>query len=221
MERFCRWHDSGENSCTGTCFDIGITTRNALEQFRRTGDPIAGPTDARTGGNGSIMRLAPVALRYWNDPKRLRDVSRRQSYLTHGATEAVDACEALATVLASLIEGKPLRDVLSASYGPFCPSVQAVMNGSYRSKARSTIRSSGYVIHTLEASLWSVSETTTFRDAVLLAVNLGDDADTVGAVTGQIAGSAYGMSNIPEEWIKRVAWNTDLIDACRLLYDRY
>jgi ADP-ribosyl-[dinitrogen reductase] hydrolase len=95
------------------------------------------------------------------------------------------------------------------------------MNGSYRSKARSTIRSSGYVIHTLEASLWSVSETTTFRDAVLLAVNLGDDADTVGAVTGQIAGSAYGMSNIPEEWIKRVAWNTDLIDACRLLYDRY
>ena len=182
MERFCRWYESGENSCTGSCFDIGITTRNALEQFRWTTDPIAGPTDARTAGNGSIMRLAPVALRYWNDPERLRDVSRRQSYVTHGATEAVDACEALATVLASLIEGKSLRDVLSASYGPVCLGVQAIMDGSYRRRARNDIRSSGYVIHTLEAALWAVCETTSFRDAVLLAVNLGDDADTVGAV---------------------------------------
>ena len=218
MERFCRWHDSGENSCTGTCFDIGTTTRNALEQFRRTGDPIAGPADARTSGNGSIMRLAPCVVRYWNDPNRLRDVARRQSYVTHGATEAVDACEALATVLASLIEGKPLTDVLSASYGPFCPGVQTIMNGSYQGKARSEIRSSGYVIHTLEASLWCVSETTTFRDAVLLAVNLGDDADTVAAVTGQIAGAAYGLSGIPQEWFNRLAWNERLVAISEQLY---
>lgn len=100
-ERFCRRYQAGENSCTGGCFYIGTTTRNALDQFQRTGDPIAGPTDARTGGNGSIMRLAPVAVRYWKDAERLRDVSQRQSYVTHGATEAVDACEALATVLAA------------------------------------------------------------------------------------------------------------------------
>jgi ADP-ribosyl-[dinitrogen reductase] hydrolase len=218
MERFCRWYESGENSSTGACFDIGITTRNALEQFRRTGDPIAGPTDARTGGNGSVMRLAPVAVRYWNDPERLRDVSRRQSYVTHGAAEAVDACEALSTVLASLIEGKPLRDVLSASYGPYCSGVQAVMEESYRGKARSAIRSSGYVIHTLEAALWCVSETTTFRDAVLLAVNLGDDADTVGAVTGQIAGAAYGLAAIPEEWLNQLAWNERLVQISERLY---
>ncbi|CAM3109933.1 ADP-ribosylarginine hydrolase Tri1 [Methylobacterium mesophilicum] len=218
MERFCRWYESGENSSTGACFDIGITTRQALEQFRRTGDPIAGPTDARTGGNGSIMRLAPVALRYWNDPERLRDVSRRQSYVTHGADEPVDACEALATVLASLIEGKPLRDVLSASHGPFCFGVQAIMDGSYRGKPRSAIRSSGYVIHTVESALWCVSETTTFRDAVLLAVNLGDDADTVGAVTGQIAGSAYGLSGIPQEWVNRLAWNERLADVANQLF---
>ncbi|MGU3287650.1 ADP-ribosylglycohydrolase family protein [Methylobacterium mesophilicum] len=217
MERFCRWHDSGENSCTGTCFDIGITTRNALEQFRRTGDPIAGPTDDRTGGNGSIMRLAPVAIRHHNNPERLRDAARRQSYVTHGAVEAVDASEALAIALASLIEGKPLRDVLSASYGPFCPGVQAVMNGSWRGRGRNEIRSSGYVIHTLEASLWAVSETTTFRDAVLLAVNLGDDADTVAAVTGQIAGSAYGVSAIPREWVDRLAWKERLVQLSERL----
>ena len=218
MERFCRWYEKGENSSTGECFDIGITTRQALEQYRRTGDPIAGPTDARTGGNGSIMRLAPVASRYWNDPERLRDVSRRQSYTTHGADEPVDACDALATVLASLIEGKPLRDVLSASYGPFCPGVQAIMDGSYRGKARSAIRSSGYVIHTLEAALWCVSKTTTFRDAVLLAVNLADDADTVGAVTGEIAGAAYGLSAIPQKWFDRLALNERLVDSSKRLY---
>ncbi|MGE8131362.1 ADP-ribosylglycohydrolase family protein [Methylobacterium sp. NPDC080182] len=219
MERFCRWYQAGENSCTGGCFDIGVTTREALEQFRRTGDPLGGPTDARTAGNGSIMRLAPVALRYWNDAECLSEASQRQSYATHGADEAVDACDALGSVLASLIAGKPLRDVLSASYGPFCPGVQTVMNGSYQGKARSAIRSSGYVIHTLEAALWCVSETTTFRDAVLLAVNLGDDADTVGAVTGQIAGAAYGVSAVPEEWFNRLAWNDRLVENAQQLYE--
>lgn len=219
MERFCRWYRVGENSCTGGCFDIGVTTREALELFRRTDDPLAGPTDARTAGNGSIMRLAPVVLRHWNDTERLRDVSRRQSYTTHGADEAVDACDALATVLASLIAGKPLRDVLAGSYGAYCPGVQTVMDGSYRGKARSAIRSSGYVVHTLEAALWAVCETRTFRDAVLLAVNLGDDADTVGAVTGQIAGAAYGVSSIPEEWFNRLAWNDRIVETAQQLYE--
>lgn len=218
MNRFARWYLDGENSSTGTCFDIGITTRNALEQFRRTADPIAGPTDARTAGNGSIMRLAPVALRYWNDPERLRDVSRRQSYTTHGATKAVDGCEALAMVLAALIRGEPLSDVLSLPYGPFCAGVRAVMDGSYRGKSRSAIRSTGYVIDTLESALWCVSETTSFRGAVLLAANLGDDADTVGAVTGQIAGAVYGISAISEEWFNRLAWNVRLAEVADRLF---
>ncbi|MGH1573133.1 ADP-ribosylglycohydrolase family protein [Methylobacterium sp. P31] len=218
MERFCRWYEAGENSCTGACFDIGITTRSALEQFRLTGDPIAGPTDAKTGGNGSVMRLAPAVLRYWNSPESLKDVSRRQSYVTHGAVEAVDSCEALATVLAALIAGKPLTDVLSGTHGPFSGGVQAVMNGTWREKARSEIRSSGYVLHTLEAAMWAVSETTSFRDAVLLAVNLGNDADTVGAVTGQVAGAAYGLSAIPEEWFDRLAWNDRLTEVAEQLY---
>ncbi|WP_456686979.1 ADP-ribosylglycohydrolase family protein [Bradyrhizobium sp. P5_C11_2] len=212
MERFCRWYETGENSCTGSCFDIGITTRKALESFRRTGDPIAGPVDRRTAGNGSIMRLAPVALRYWNNNERLKDAARRQSYVTHGSAEAVDACEALAVVLAALIGGKPLSDVLSAFYGPFCPGVQAIMDRSWRGKKRGDIRSSGYVIDSLECALWCVAETSNFRDAVLLAVNLGDDADTVGAITGQIGGAAYGLSSIPEKWFQALAWNSKLTD---------
>lgn len=218
MERFCRWYERGENSCTGSCFDIGITTRKALESFRRTDNPVAGPVDPRTAGNGSIMRLAPLVLRFWNDNHRLKDVARRQSYVTHGSAEAVDACEAMALVLASLIGGKPLSDVLSASYGPFCPGVQAILDGSWRGKARGDIRSSGYVNDSLEASLWCVAETSTFRDAVLLAVNLGDDADTVGAITGQIAGAAYGVAAIPEEWFARLAWNARLAKTAEQLF---
>ncbi len=219
MDRFCRWYELGENSCTGSCFDIGITTRKALESFRRTDNPVAGPVDSRTAGNGSIMRLAPLVLRYWNDNDRLKDAARRHSYTTHGAEESVDACDALATVLASLIKGKPLDEVLSASYGPFCPRVQAIMNGSWRGKARGEIRSSGYVIDSLESAFWCLSETTTFRDAVLLAVNLGNDADTVGAITGQMAGAAYGVAAIPEEWFAPLAWNARLATTAEHLFE--
>lgn len=219
MERFCRWYELGENSCTGSCFDIGITTRKALESFRRTDNPVAGPVDPKTAGNGSIMRLAPLVLRFWNDNDHLKDAARRQSYTTHGAEESVDGCEALATVLASFIGGKPLSDVLSASYGPFCPGIQAITDGSWRGKARGDIRSSGYVIDSLEAGLWCVAETSTFRDAVLLAVNLGDDADTVGAITGQLAGATYGVSSIPEEWFARLAWTARLATTAEQLFE--
>lgn len=112
----------------------------------------------------------------------------------------------------------PLTDALNGKYGPFCDGVQRVIDGSWQGKDRSDIRSSGYVIHTLESALWCVSETTTFRDAVSLAVNLGADADTVGAVTGQIAGAAYGFSAIPDEWLTRLAWNEHLVEIAQRLY---
>ena len=84
--------------------------------------------------------------------------------------------------------------------------IQAIAKGTWRGKSRNRIRSSGYVIDTLEAALWAVTETSSFADAVVLAVNLGDDADTVGAVTGQIAGALYGASTIPQRWLKTLAW---------------
>ena len=125
LERFCRWWRDGENSTTGHCFDIGNVTATALTHFEQTGDVHAGPTDRMTAGNGSLMRLSPVAVRYWNDPDRLRDAARRQSYTTHGAQEAVDGCEAFLAILSAAIQGKPLTDVLSASYGDaLCDGVQ-------------------------------------------------------------------------------------------------
>jgi ADP-ribosyl-[dinitrogen reductase] hydrolase len=103
MERFVRWHLEGENSHNGRCFDIGITTREALARFQRTGNPIAGSTDPNTAGNGSIMRLAPVALRWSGDPEAASTIAREQSATTHGAPAAVEGCALLAAVLVDTI----------------------------------------------------------------------------------------------------------------------
>ncbi|WP_449411630.1 ADP-ribosylglycohydrolase family protein [Methylobacterium komagatae] len=120
---------------------------------------------------------------------------------------------------ATLISGLPVTDALNRKCGPFCEGVQRVMDGCWKSKDRSDIRSSGYVLDTLEAALWCVSETTTFREVVLLAVNPGDDADTVGAVTGQLAGAAYRLSAHPDDWVSRLAWSERLSGIGRQLFD--
>ena len=220
MDRFVRWWKRGEYSCTGSCFDIGITTSAALQRYVRTGDPMAGSTDPRSAGNGSLMRLSPVALRFWDDRAQLDSAAAEQSRTTHGAVEAVDACRAFAELLAEAIAGKARADVLAPGRFDGAPEVSRVLGGSWRGKARDEISSSGYVIHTLEAALWSVARTSDFRGAVLLAANLADDADTVAAVTGQLAGALYGLNGIPGEWLERVAWKDRLLDAADRLTRR-
>ena len=217
MDRFTRWWRNGEYSCTGTCFDIGVTTREALKRYRRTGDPIAGSTDPYSAGNGSLMRLSPVVVRFWNDRERLIDTAAEQSRTTHGAEEAVDACRAFAELLADAIAGSPRAALLAPRPFEGAPAVANIVAGSWRGCARDEIRSSGYVVHTLEAALWSVARTGNFRNAVLLAANLADDADTVAAVTGQLAGALYGLSGIPERWLDRVAWKDRLLEAAQRL----
>ena len=189
MDRFVAWWQNGEYSCTRDCFDIGITTRQALALYQQTGDSLAGSTNPRSAGNGSLMRLSPVALRFWNDRARLDSAAEQQSRTTHAALEAVDGCRAFADLLADAISGKPRRDVLAPRSFEGAPAIAEILGGSWRGRPRDKIRSSGYVVHTLEAAIWSVARTADFPNAVLLAANLADDADTVAAVTGQLAGA--------------------------------
>jgi ADP-ribosyl-[dinitrogen reductase] hydrolase len=210
LGRFINWWQWGIYSCTGECFDIGITTRQALVRWQSTKDPHCGSTDPMSAGNGSLMRLAPVAIRFWNDRARLRDVAGRQSKTTHGAPEAIDACIAFAEVLADAIEGRSRLEVLRARSEPYVGAIGTIMRGQWREKARTEIRSTGYVAHSLEAALWCVDRTTAYRDAVLMAANLGEDADTTAAITGQLAGALYGASGIPEIWISRVGWGEQI-----------
>lgn len=223
MTRFVRWQEQGDYSPTGHCFDIGMTVSRALARWKQTGDPIAGSTDPQSAGNGSLMRLAPVALRYWNDRPTLRDVAARQSRTTHGAAEAVDACVAYSEVLADAIAGHPRSHVLRGKDAPFAANISggipAIMAGSWRGRHRNDIRSSGYVMHSLEAALWCVGRTGTFAEAVLLAANLGDDADTTAAITGQLAGALYGADLIPRHWLDRLAWRDKIEGMAAALFE--
>lgn len=220
MDRFVRWWRHGEYSCTESCFDIGNTTRASLARYERTGDPIAGSADPRASGNGSLMRLAPVALRFWDDRVLLDATAAEQSRTTHGTEEAVDACRAFAELLADAIAGSPRAELLAPRRFDGAPAVERVLGGSWRGRPRDEISSSGYVINTLEAAIWSVARTADFRNAILLAANLADDADTVAAVTGQLAGALYGVSGIPDSWLDRLAWKDRLMDVAGRLTRR-
>lgn len=209
--RFVRWWQQGAYSCTGTCFDIGITTSAALARFVRTGEPYAGSTAPDTAGNGSLMRLAPVALFALHDAAQADQLARDQSRITHAAPQAIEACAYFVDLHREAILGQP--DVLRPRAWSGDAAIAALAAGSWRHKTRDQIRSSGYVIDTLEAAIWAVGTTSTFQDALILAVNLGDDADTVGAVTGQLAGALYGASAIPERWLEPLTWGNYITEA--------
>jgi ADP-ribosyl-[dinitrogen reductase] hydrolase len=220
MQRFLRWRDQGENSCTGSCFDIGGTVSAALSRFERTGDPLAGSSDPETAGNGSLMRLSPVAIFWHAEPELAERVAAEQSRTTHAAPAAVAACRAFARLLVRAIAGEPKLRLLMPlpDTTGLDPAVAAVMAGSWKTKSRDQIQSTGYVVHSLEAALWAVDHADGFESAVLTAANLGGDADTVAAITGQLAGALWGCSGIPESWRTYLAWSTKIHELAASLY---
>lgn len=219
MTRYLRWWREGHWSSTGRCFDIGKATRAALERFEADGDPFAGRSDPHSAGNGSLMRLAPVAMKYADDAALAVRYAADSSRTTHAAREAVDACRYFAALLVGTLKGRDKNALLSPRFAPggvdwsldpLAPAIDAIAAGSFRGKTEQEIRASGYVVHTLEAALWAFSRTNTFRDGALLAANLGEDADTTGAVYGQLAGAHYGAGAIPETWRSKLAKRDDI-----------
>jgi len=216
MERFIRWRDNGENSPTGYCIDVGGTVTDAINRFLRTGNPESGPVHEYAAGNGSIMRLAPVALRWHTDPEAARRHARVQSRTTHGAPQAVEASALLADILVDAIKTGDKAYALRPRDVDI-RGLSRIAQGDWRTKQRADIKSSGYVVDTLEAALWSVYSSDSFAAAVILAANLGGDADTVGAVTGQIAGALWGLSGIPSAWLEKLAWRDRIEERARQL----
>jgi len=207
--RWVRWMEKGEGSSNGVCFDIGCTTSRALLRFARSGEVSPAKDDA-SSGNGGIMRLAPVAIAYHADLSRALWASRQQSAITHGSWMCLDGATCLGYSLVTLMRRRASQPMPAA-----IPSMTGVTVNAL-TKSRDEVRGSGYVVDCLEAALWSFYHTGTFEDAVLAAVNLGDDADTTGAVVGQIAGAWYGASAIPERWLHVLRARrhiTDLADA--------
>jgi ADP-ribosyl-[dinitrogen reductase] hydrolase len=220
MRRFLNWRLHGYNSHNGRCFDIGNTTSAALQRFEHTGKPFAGSTDPDTAGNGSIMRLAPVAIRHFGNRARAVDVARRRGATTHGAPAAVDGCALLASLLIDAITGVGPPDLLTPRAFLGHPDIAKVAKGSFLDRRRETISSSGYVVDTLEAALWCLKEAADFRGGVLIAANLGDDADTVAAVTGQLAGALWGETSIPDDWRRKLVWYDGIRSRAERLFER-
>ena len=212
MRRFLDWFDTGAYSCTGTCFDIGIQTRAALERYRRGGEALAGSTEPGASGNGALMRLAPVAIRHWRLPAEMARVAAVQTRTTHGSAATLAASSTFATMLAGAIAGEDLGGILS---GPAGDAVE----GGWRGLHRGAVEGSGYVVRSLQAAVWAVSRCTDFRSAVLLAANLGQDADTTAAVAGQLAGAVFGAGSIPAAWLEALAWRERLEDVAGRLFD--
>jgi ADP-ribosyl-[dinitrogen reductase] hydrolase len=222
MDRYCRWSDQGYMSSNGWCFDIGNTIATALRKYERTGNPFSGSTDPYTAGNGSLMRLAPVAIYYSRDPEAAVHYAAESSRTTHGATPAVDACRYFCGLLIGAFQGKDKEELLApldADSNCFCAPIAEIAAGSFKRKNPPEIVGNGYVARSLEAALWAFYHGKEFRDGALRAVNLGNDADTTGAIYGQIAGAYYGASGIPEEWIAKLAKLKEIValaDALQL-----
>ncbi|GAB4483591.1 MAG: ADP-ribosylglycohydrolase family protein [Anaerolineales bacterium] len=225
MERYCRWRDEGYWSSTGSCFDIGYTTAAALRRFQQSGNPFAGSTDPLTSGNGSLMRLAPIPMFFIEDLQKVEHYAAESSRTTHASREAVDACRLFAVMVALALRGEPKHDILFETYGRFfagrelAPAIAAIAQGNYRRMSESDIYASGYVVNTLQAALWSFWQAENFREAILIAANLGHDADTTAAVCGQIAGAYYGVEKIPRSWLSRLARAEDICHLADQLYE--
>lgn len=229
MRRYVRWRDEGYMSSNGRCFDIGNTVAAALSAFETTGEPLSGSEDPRSAGNGSLMRLAPAAMAGAFEAETGIALCAESSKTTHGAREAVDACRYYGALLIAALKGEDKQTLLSAGYSPIpdlwdkaplSESIQAIAQGSFKVHQPPRIKGSGYVVAALEAALWAFYNSEDFRTGALLAVNLGDDADTTGAIYGQLAGACYGLEAIPQAWRARLsdyALILDLSDRLRAL----
>jgi len=173
-----------------------------------------------SAGNGCIMRLAPVPMFYWPDHLRAIEYSGLSSRTTHGAKDCLEACRLFGSILISALNGGPKDHVLFKhdDVGLLCTELETIAQGGYRTKTEAQIKGTGYVIASLEAALWCFFTTDTFRDAILRAVNLGDDADTTGAVCGQLAGAYYGIDAIPSSWRSRIAMRESMISLADRLH---
>ncbi len=229
MERYVRWWKKGYLSSTGSCFDIGNTIKESLVRFVQTGNPYSGSNSRLSQGNGSIMRLAPVPMFFASDAVEAIEMSGQSSRTTHGASSCIDACRYLGGLIAGALIGTDKQTLLSDHYcpidkywaqNPLDSAIDAIASGSFKFKDPPIIRGTGFVVESLEAALWAFHKTDTFEDGCLCAVNLGDDADTTGAVYGQLAGAFYGKRGIPSHWLEKICMVDEIEEFAEKLFKR-
>ena len=226
-QKFIAWKNDNLWTPHGWVFDIGIGTRIAIERLENGMKPeLAGGFDERDNGNGSLMRILPLVLHIKDlDIDERYEWTKKISSITHAHVRSVMACFYYLEFAKKIIEGKDKFQVYNYLQSELTQYFEQrkinplEINKFHRllvediSKVdEDNIKSSGYVIDTLEAAIWCILTTNNYKDAVLKAVNLGHDTDTTGAVTGGLAALIYGMDTIPTEWINALARIDDIIN---------
>ncbi len=229
---FLLWYDNSWWTPHGAVFDIGNATQGALRLFRTNRDPLlCGMTCESDNGNGSLMRFLPVSCWLWRQTTEvIISKASEASALTHAHLRSRLCCAWHALWCDAVLSDKSVRASAQEASHRLLPNIiselerkilKRLLNGSVMDQPRAAIHSDGYVVSTIEASLWCLTNHNDFRSTVLAAVNLGDDADTTGAVTGGMAGLHYGFNAIPKEWISTLARHDDVMalaerfaDAC-------
>jgi ADP-ribosylglycohydrolase len=220
-QRFVRWMDEGLWTANGNVFDIGMATISALKRIAG-GTPAeqAGGTDEYSNGNGSLMRILPVVLRFAAEPlESFAGYVSKVSAITHGHARSQMACVFYGLLIRQLMFGWKPQSALDSVRVEFADSYarsaelthfRHLLEDVFLSVPEPEIVSTGYVLHTLHASLWCLLTTQNFRECVLKAVNLGGDTDTTGCVAGGLAGVVYGLDAVPHEWMTALARKGDL-----------
>ena len=220
-DRFVRWMNDGLWTAWGEPFDIGVATSDAIVRIANgTPAEMAGGRAEECNGNGSLMRILPVALRFAAEPlESFASRLERASAITHGHCRSRMACVFYGLIIRHLLFGKKADGALDAARSDFAAIYEraeefspfrAILETDLAALPEDDVDSTGYVLHTLHASLWCLLTTGSFRDCVLKAVNLGGDTDTTGCVAGGLAGVAYGRQSLPTDWINQLARQDDL-----------
>ncbi|WP_415324694.1 ADP-ribosylglycohydrolase family protein [Chryseobacterium sp. MMS23-Vi53] len=229
-ESFVKWVKYGHWTAHGRLFDIGGTTRHSIARLiKGESARFSGNIFEEDNGNGSLMRTLPLAF-YLKDEEnieKLYKTVKEVSSITHGHFRSVFACFIYVIFAIELIKGKDKEAAylhtqktaleFAEIQGFNSKEIQLfdrVLKNDISKYDEDTISSGGYVLHSLEASLWCFLNSASYSEAVLKAVNLGEDTDTTGAITGGIAGIYYGFESIPEEWIKVLARKNDIENLC-------
>ena len=210
LDKYVEWYINGKYTPTGKCFGIRRTTRQSLDNYIKTGQLESDLIE--TNGNGSIMRIAPVAIKYAFD-SNIGKIAIETSVTTHNNTVCKAACEYMAVVLSGLIRGLPLNVVLDPAWEEtsklnLVPEIRSIADGGFLTEV---VDGDFNVRSSLVSGLWALATSSSFEETVLKAVNLGNDADTTGAIAGQFAGAYYGYKAIPERFIEGLA-GKDIIE---------
>jgi len=222
---FALWKYNGYWSARWQVFDIGFATAAAIERFVKGTTPeLAGGTEKESNGNGSLMRILPLVfyIKNMQIEDRFR-ITKQVSSITHGHVRSVIACFYYLEFTRLLLDGREKFEIYSELKQTVTAHLQSLgivteelglfdrlLKGNIYDLHEDEISSSGYVLHTLEATVWCLLTTDNYEDAVLKAVNLGEDTDTTGAVTGGLAGILYGSGSIPAEWLAVLAKREDI-----------